>query len=229
VAGDQLPVRLLAAAYPPRMDLSAGIAVRVSALCLDSRGRLVDHLLLGTAVRGGLLLDLALAGRLESDDESIAVDGTPTGFGPADRLLAAIEVEPERSLDDWLDERRIGLRDVAAANLASGRWQPARGPFGWGRRYVDMHPGQTARDLRRTTDTPVPDLGPEDACVAAIACASGLQARDTALAVAPPAWVTAATGSAAWLCTAVVEHLFVAADRFRTESGALGAGPVVPF
>src|SRR5688572_21663078 len=78
--------------YPPRMDLSAGIAVRVSALCLDPRGRLVDNLLADTAVRGGLLLDLALAGRLESEEESIVVDGTPTGFAPADRLLAAIAV-----------------------------------------------------------------------------------------------------------------------------------------
>jgi hypothetical protein len=211
------------------MDLAAGVAVRVSALCLDSRGRLIDHLLLGTAVRGGLLLDLALAGRLESDDASIAVDGEPTGFAPADRLLAAIEVESERSLDDWLDEQRIGLRDVALANVASGRWQLVRGPLGWGRRYVDRHQEQTARDLRRPTQAPVPDLPPEDACVAAIACASGLLARNTALAAAPPAWVTAATGSAGWLCTAVVEHLFVAADRYRTESGALGAGPFVPF
>ena len=211
------------------MNLAEGVAVRVSSLCLDSRGRLSDRLLHGTAVRGGLLLDLALAGRLESEDDSIVVDGTPTGFGPADRLLAAIEVEPERSLDDWLGEHRLGLRDVAEANLASGRWQGARGPLGLGRRYVDRRPEQTARDLRRPTDAPVADLPPEDACVTAIACASGLLERNSALAVAPPAWVTAAAGPAAWLLTAVVEHLFVAADRYRTEAGALGSGPVIPF
>jgi hypothetical protein len=65
------------------VDLTGGVAVRVSALCLDSRGRLADRLLCGTAVRAGLLLDLALAGRLESEDDSIVVDGTPTGFWSA--------------------------------------------------------------------------------------------------------------------------------------------------
>jgi hypothetical protein len=74
-------------------------------------------------VRGGLLLDLALAARVESTEDSVVVDPTPTGFAPADRLLAAVAVEPERSLDSWLDERRIGLRDVAEARAAA-RWEP---------------------------------------------------------------------------------------------------------
>lgn len=211
------------------MDLSAGIAVRVSALCLDPRGRLIDNLVADTAVRGGLLLDLALAGRLESEEEGIVVDGTPTGFGPADRLLAAIEVEPERSLDDWLGERRLRLRDVADANVASGRWRVRRGPFGLGRRYDDRHPEQTALDLRRPPSTPSSDCTREDACVAAVACASGLLERDTLLAEAPPPWVPVAAGPAAWLCDAVVDHLLVAGRRFRDQAGALGAGPAGPF
>jgi hypothetical protein len=211
------------------MDLTRGVAVRVSALCLDSRGRPADRLLCGTAVRAGLLLDLALAGRLESEDDSIVVDGTPTGFSPADRLLAAIAVEPERSLDEWLDETRLGLRHVAEANVASGRWQLRRGPFGFGPRYTDRYPERTALDLRRPSDVPAPERTPEEACVTAIACASGLLERDTALAAPPPAAVTAAAGGVAWLCSAVVEHLLLAGHRYRSEAGALGAGPAGPF
>ncbi|MET0763963.1 MAG: GPP34 family phosphoprotein [Blastococcus sp.] len=209
------------------MDLPGGVAVRVSTLCLDSRGRLADRLLCGTAVRAGLLLDLALGGRLESEDDSIVVDGTPTGFSPADRLLAAIAVEPERSLDEWLDETRLGLRDVAEANVVSGRWRLRRGPLGFGRRYLDRSPERTALDLRRPVETT--QWSPEDACVAAIACASGLGERDTALAEAPPAAVIAAAGRVSWLCTAVVEHLLLTGQRYRSEAGALGAGPVGPF
>jgi Golgi phosphoprotein 3 (GPP34) len=211
------------------VDLAGGVAVRVSALCLDSLGRLADRLLYGTAVRAGLMLDLALAGRLESEHDSIVVDGMPTGFAAADRLLAAIAVEPERSLDEWLDETRLGLRDVAEANVASGRWQLRRGPFGFGRRYVDRSAEQTALDLRRPLEVPTTERTPEDACVIAIACASGLLERDTALAEPPPAAVPAAAGRAEWLCTAVVEHLLVTGQRYRSEAGALGAGPVGPF
>ena len=211
------------------MDLTGGVAVRVSALCLDSRGRLADRLLCGTAVRAGLLLDLALAGRLESEDDSIVVDGTPTGFWPADRLLAAIEVEPERSLDEWLDETRLGLRDVADANVVSGRWQLLRGPLGFGRRYVDLAPERTARDLRRPSAAPDADRTPEDACVTAIACASGILERDSGLAEPPPAAVITGAGRVTWLCAAVVEHLLEVGQRYRSEAGALGAGPVGPF
>jgi hypothetical protein len=208
------------------VDLSKGVAVRVAALCLDTRGRLSQKLLCGTAVRGGLLLDLALAARVDSTEDSVVVDPTPTGFGPADRLLAAVAVERERSLDSWLDEKRIGLREVAAANVRSGRWGSRRGPIGFGRRYTDLRPDETSRDLGRQ---PVEDVGgwsPADACVTAIACASGLLDRDASILQRPPGEVVAAAGPAAWLCVAVVDHLLATGARYRSQAGALGAaGP----
>lgn len=85
------------------MELDHGVAVRLAGLCLDGKGRLNERLLASAAVRAGLLVDLGLAGRVESTDDSVLIDSTPTGFAPADLLLAAIAVEPERSLDDWLD------------------------------------------------------------------------------------------------------------------------------
>ena len=211
------------------MDLSNGVAVRVAALCLDASGRLADTLMCGAAVRGGLLLDLALAGRVESTDDSIVVDRTPTGFAPADSLLAAIAVEPERSLDGWLDERRLRPRAVADANVASGRWQMRSGRFGVGRRYTDLGHEQTVRDLRRQASEMPPGCTPQDAGVTAVACAAGLLDRDGGLNERPPAEVVAAAGSAAWLCAAVVDHLLLAGARYRAQAGALGAGPVGPF
>ena len=70
-------------------DLTGGVAVRTSALCLSADGSLGTFSLWDDAARGALLLDLALAGRLESLEDSIVVDAEPTGFPPADALLAA--------------------------------------------------------------------------------------------------------------------------------------------
>ena len=210
------------------MDLSSGVAVRIAALCLDTRagcgpapGR---H-----AVRGGLLLDLALAGRVESAEDSVVVDPTPTGFAPADRLLAAIAVEPERSLDGWMDERRIGLRDVVDANVASGRWQRRSGPFGFGRRYDDLCPEQTERDRRRLADDDTQPWSRTDACVIAVATAGGLQDVELWAPGRRPDELLSATGPVAWLAGAVVDHVLVTGARYRAQAGALGAGGLGPF
>jgi hypothetical protein len=211
------------------MDLSSGVAVRIAALCRSDQGRLSDKLLCGTAVRGGLLLDLALAGRVESAEDSVVVDPTPTGFGPADRLLAAIAVEPERSLDQWMDERRIGLREVADANVASGRWVRRPGRFGFGRRYDDLHLADTERDRRRQADDDTQPWSRADACVIAVAIAAGLQDLELWAPGRRPDELLRETGSVAWLAAAVVEHVLVAGARYRAQAGALGAGGLGPF
>jgi hypothetical protein len=205
-----------------RRDAGSRVAVRVAALCLDPAGRLSDHLVCGPAVRGGLLLDLALAGRVEQTDDSIVIDQEPTGFAPADRLLAAIAVEPERSLDGWLDERRIGLRDVAAAAIGSGHWSEHRGPLGFGRRYTDLSSAHTPDRERRPTDDPS-GWTPIDACVTAVGAGAGLLDREwLGWSETPPGPILAATGNAAWLCAAVVDHLTVLTARFQAEVAGLG-------
>lgn len=201
---------------------SEWVAVRVSALCLEAGGRLTDRLLASDAVRAGLLLDLALAGRMTSTEESIVVDPTPTGFVPADRLLAAIDAEPERSLEGWLDERRIGLREVVQANVASGRWERRPGLLGLRARYADRHREQTVRDRARSADDWPADASPEDACVTVVAGASGLLDPEFDLLVDPPPALLAATGAAGWLCPTVAEHLVRAHHRYRDQASALG-------
>jgi hypothetical protein len=217
-----------APAYLLLVDLTSGVAARVASLCLGENGKLSDKLLCGTAVRGGLLLDLALAGRVESTEDSVVVDPAPTGFGPADRLLAAIAIEPERSLDGWLDERRIGLRDVADANVTSGRWARRPGPFGFGRRYEDLRPAQTERDRGRSADDLQP-WTPVDACVIALATAAGLQDLEIWAPGRRPDELLPETGPVAWLAVAVVDHVLVTGARYRAQAGAMGAGTVGPF
>jgi Golgi phosphoprotein 3 (GPP34) len=201
------------------VDLSAGVAVRFSALCLDPAGRLGDYLLWQTAVRGAVLVDLASAGRLAQTDDSITIDEIPTGFGPADNVLRAITVEHERSLDWWVDHGPVRLRDVAAANVASGRWAVAGPPFR--RRYRDLHLDATARDRARGGRRPESDWSPDTAAVAAIARAAG---ADGDLAGEPPQELLALTGPARWICQAVTDHL--ADAHSRNQQAAWGGGGI---
>ena len=211
-------------AYGADVDLSGGVAARISALCLDKDGRLTDRLLFSDAVRTGLLVDLALVGRLTTSEDSIVVDEVPTGFAPADRLLAAMDAESGRSLDEWLDERRIGLRDVAAANVASVRWVRRTGPFGLRPRYTDRNRDQAERDAARSMADWPDDATPEDACVTVLAGASGLLDRDLGLPESPSPAVLAATAPVEWLCAAAAEYLQQARSRYLDQASALGIG-----
>jgi len=208
-------------------QLTGGVAVRVSALCLDRRGRPADWLICGPAVRAGLLLDLALAGRIEQTPDSVVVDETPTGFPPADRLLAAVSTEDGRLLADWLDERRIGLRDLVEANEASGRWRRLRLRFRRDR-YEDRSREQTDRDRDRDPARPGGLGTPEDACVTAVAAASGLLiSRSAGGPVAPDPAVVAAAEPVAWLCGAAADHLHRTAVRYRAQARGIRVADTV--
>src|SRR6476661_6162353 len=148
------------------MGIDGGVTVRLASLCLDDDGRLRDYLIWDTAARGALLIDLALAGRLTETTDSVDIDPTPTGFSPADSLLAAITVEPERSLDWWIQSGGVRMADVAAAIVGNGRWTGHRHVLG--RRFQDLQAEQTADDRRRASGTPDPGWSPETAAVIAV-------------------------------------------------------------
>jgi hypothetical protein len=195
-------------------DLSRGVAVRLSALCLDDRGRLRDYTLWDMAVRGALLVDLALAGRVSAEEDSVVVDATATGFRPADALLAPIAVEPERPLDWWLDNGAVDLADVVADNVAAGRWTVRRRLLG--RRYAVRDGGTAAADAAQDPRGPCDGWDPATAAVVAIADSAGISdaepgdASDTVL---------VATGPVRWLCQSVVQRLAVAHLHFRGTVG----------
>ncbi|UOY02746.1 GPP34 family phosphoprotein [Blastococcus sp. PRF04-17] len=190
------------------MNPEEGITVRLAALCLDDKGRLLDYGLWDVAARGALLVDLARAGRLTDEPDGVVVDGTPTAFGPADRLLAAVLIEPEQSLDWWLEHGGVRMREVAEACVAAGLWTESRSLLGT--RYTDHTP---------LADQELDPEHPDTAAVLALATACG--------ALGPPDEIgeeqLVRTGPLRWICEAVTDHLH------RSHRRNLGIGAAGPF
>jgi hypothetical protein len=193
------------------VNLADGVAVQLAGLCLDDKGRLRDFALWDDAARGALLVDLARAGRLTDEPDGVMVDGAPTGFAPADRLLAAIAVEPEQSLDWWIEHGGVGMRDVAEAAVEAGRWREERTLLG--RRYEDLSGGT---DLGLAPEHRSPDT----AAVLVLAIACG------ALGMPEPVVEEelAGTGPLRWVCEAVTDHLEWAHRRNLRAAGAADGG-----
>jgi hypothetical protein len=195
-------------------DLTRGVAVRLSALCLDDRGRLRDFTLWDMAVRGALLIDLALVGRVAQEEDSVAVDPTPTGFAPADELLGPVAVEPERPLDWWIDNGAVDLADMARDNVAAGRWTVHRRIVG--RRYTVRDDGTASADARRHPHVADADWDAATGALMAVADAAGISDREPGGAAEG---LLAATGTVRWLCESVVDRLAVAHTHFRGTVG----------
>lgn len=199
------------------MTVHGVVAVRVAELCLDRRGRLSSRLICSTAVRAGLLVDLALAGRLTEEDDGIDLDASPTGYPPTDLLLREVTDHPGTSLDGWLARPRPGLRDVAEEAVASGRWVLRRG-LHLGPRFQVPDDGQDAPDRLGATAT------------TAIACAAGLSEQGSTSGQAPSSELLDSTGPHRWLVTALTDHLCELGARYATQAQALrNGGSVGPF
>jgi hypothetical protein len=197
-------------------DLTRGVAVRLSAFCLTEGGKLRRYDIWDVAVRAALLVDLALAGRVTHEEDSVVIDAIPTGFEPADRLLAPIAVEPERPLDWWMDRGGVDLGDLVEDNVASGRWHRHWTPLG--RRYSLADGGQRTSDaaeLRRVPTTAAWDA--PTATVALIWDTSGITDMRPG---EPAAGILEHTGDVRWLAQAVVEHLQEAHRRNLRQAGA---------
>ena len=190
-------------------DLAHGVAVRLSTFCLTDSGRLRSFDLWDVAVRGALLVDLALAGRVTHEEDSVVVDPTPTGFSPADALLQPIVVEPERELDWWLDHGAVRLDDLVRDHVRSGRWQRRWTPLG--RRYRPVGEPREADGSERD---------PAAAAVAAIGDSSGITDNRPG---EPAEGLVEHTGEVRWICEAVVEHLQAAHRRMLLQAGAADA------
>ena len=195
------------------MDLSSGVAVQLAGVCLTDDGRLRDFDIWDAAARGALLVDLARAGRLVDAPDSIEVDPTPTGFFPADRLLAAMEVEPERPLVWWMDHGGVRMEDVADAAVEQGRWTVRRTLLG--RRYDVLEP-VPAYDPA-DGEPPAGGLLPETAAVTALATACGAWGRRPEPVEADE---LADTGPLRWICETVTDQLRETHRRNLRAAGA---------
>ncbi|WP_433089218.1 GOLPH3/VPS74 family protein [Dactylosporangium sp. CA-052675] len=90
-----------------------GLADDFLLLALDDHGKnLIGDLRLNYGLAGAVLLDLALAGRVDIAEDRVAVrDATPTGDPVADEALARIAAEEKpRKADAWIQPLADGLR-----------------------------------------------------------------------------------------------------------------------
>ena len=191
------------------------MAARVAALCLDASGHLPDSDYAAMAARGGLLVDLALAGRLTQTEDSVDLDPTATGWPPADQALTELTLLDGRSLDWWIEHSRVQVADLAAALVADGTWAqlPAR-PLHRKPRYQVREPDTVSLDHALVAHPHLVATA-ADAAVVAIAVAAGLaQGRPAPLAGEHP---LTSSGPAAWVCQLVTDFI----SRARIDGSAV--------
>jgi hypothetical protein len=191
-------------------DWDESVSMRLACLALD-RGRLTDDLVTALAVRGALLVDLALRGRIVETDDAVEFDPEPSGFVPADQLLSTGTL----SLTDLLRRGTVDQDDLAAEHLQRGSWTVTRRWYL--RRYVDHRADRTRADEQALSTSADREWTPTDADVAAIGSTLGLLTSPRAL---PTEELLAATGPARWLVDLVVEEV----DRAMVRGQALRGG-----
>jgi hypothetical protein len=193
------------------------LSLRLASLALDAQGRLTDDLVTGLAVRGTLLTDLAFRGRVSDVGDAIEVDDQPTGFIPADRLLAA----PVEDLTHLLRKGNVDQRDLAAEHLRRGNWSLGRSFIR--RRYVDHQAAGTRRDEQLVASPPHPVWSPPDAALAAIASTLGLLSTPREY---PADELLAAAADVRWLVELVVQEVdrAIARGRFMARGVSLADG-----
>ncbi len=198
-------------------DWDDSVSMRLAALALD-RGRLTDDLVTALAVRGTLLVDLALRGRVRDTEDAVEFDDPPTGFAPADRLLAE-----SASLTDLLRGGRVDQQDLAAEHLQRGSWTARRRLLGT--RYVDHRADRTQADEQLLEEPTREGWTPQDASLAAIAGTLGLLATPRERAGEE---LLAHTEPVRWLVDVVVEEVDRAITRGQAMRGAVGFADGTP-
>jgi hypothetical protein len=192
-------------AHDPLVTGGQGVAARIAAFSLDDDGLLRWDAYLAIAVRGGLLVDLALAGRLAQTEDSIELDSAPIGWPPADRALAELESLDGQSLDWWLGHSHLDPDDVATALVQDGVWDEA-GRRGRPRRplFTERDPEPGLRDIALLGGTRAAETV-EDAAVLSIIDASGVpDLRDP---VPTDTDLLARTGPVSWVCELVIAYI----------------------
>ena len=198
-------------------DWDDSVSMRLACLALD-RGRLTDDLVTALAVRGALLVDLGLRGRVSDTDDAVEVDDAPTGFAPADRLLAGWAP----SLTELLRHGEVDQEDLAAEHLRRGSWGLRRR---WpGRRYDDHRAERTGAD-EQALESPDREWTPADAALAAVAGTLGLLSTPRERATGE---LLVQTGPVRWLVELVVEEVDRAITRGRFMRGAVSFADGTP-
>ncbi|MGY1682314.1 hypothetical protein [Geodermatophilus sp. SYSU D01176] len=192
-------------------DWDDSVSMRLAALALD-RGRLTDDPVTALAVRGTLLIDPGLRGRVQDTEDAVEFDDRPSGFAPADRLLAQVAA----SLTELLRHGPVDQEDLAAEHLRRGSWTVRRGLLGI--RYVDHRAGRTTADEQALEERQREAWTPDDAALAAVGSTLGLLATPRERAGEQ---LLARTGPVRRLADLVVDEVDRAITRGRFMRGAV--------
>lgn len=213
-------------AHHPEVSGGHGVAARITALCLDDDGRIRGDTYLAIAVRAGLLVDLALAERLEQTEDSVELDSTPVAWLPADAALAELHALDGRSLDWWLGHSHLGPADVAVALVQDGIWDETDGHgLARRRRFTERNLEPGLRDLALLEGSLTPN-SVQDAAVVAIIDASGVpDLRDPVPTVET---LLAGAGPVRWVCELVIAYVN-SVRAMERAAGSAGVAPVFPL
>jgi hypothetical protein len=101
-------------------DSEHQVTISLVRLLRRPHGEMWHNTLVDAVLRGALLIDWTLSGRLVEHDTDIELDMTPTGNPAADALLARIAAEPERPLTDWLRDEEPTLAELVETLVTNG-------------------------------------------------------------------------------------------------------------
>ena len=147
----------------------------------------VPRLALNYALAGGVLMDLAMENRIDTDVENLTlIDGTPTGDSLLDSTLADIQAVEERNLSFWVERTAHSgdeIREAALARLVGeGILEERDERFLWvfkSRRYPAIQ-GEVEREVKLRImgvlfSDEIPD--PRDVMLICLADACGIFSR----------------------------------------------------
>lgn len=128
------------------MDWLDGVAMQLVLLTRRPGGSLRRDGFVDATLRVAVLVDLVLDGRMNITWEPWTVDTEPTGFAPADRLLAEV-TRPGLDLDRLIGRGPSLHRAMVEAWVHAGRWWVRKQPPGVGpRRYFGDRDEQARQD-----------------------------------------------------------------------------------
>ena len=147
----------------------------------------VPRLALNYALAGGVLMDLAMENRIDTDLENLTlIDATPTGDSLLDSTLADVQQVEERALSFWVERTAHNgdaIREEALSRLVtSGILEERDERFLWvfkSRRYPSVQ-GEAEREVKLRImgvlfSDEIPD--PRDVMIICLADACGIFAR----------------------------------------------------
>ena len=120
-------------------DSEHQVTISLVRLLRRPNGLIWHNSLVDPVLRGALLIDWTVSGRLVEHATDIEVDLTPSGNPAADALLGRIAAERKRPLTDWLQEEQPTSAELVETLVANGVLTQQRR---WLRRdrYLDSRP-----------------------------------------------------------------------------------------